>query len=333
MFKAAIIGCGKPWRSEGATGSGISHGHAAGYRASPLTTLVAVADIVRENAEDFAEKHGPAAIYTDYSEMIQAERPDLVSICTWPHLHEPMVLKCAELGVPAVHCEKPIAPTLAAARRMVQACADAGTVLSFNHQRRFEPPYTDAKAILDSGRIGTLKRLEMPTANLFDWGTHWFDMANHFNGETPVEWVMAQVEPTGGHKVFGVQLEGPAIARVRYQNGVELIMVTGAEYEFTIRVIGTEGSLDLGWDRLTVRTADGNELIEVGAKQKELNGFEHPITDLAESLRDGREPLLSGRKALAATEVIFACYESARRGGRIDFPFAVEDAAIYAHEA
>jgi hypothetical protein len=59
-------------------------------------------------------------------------------------------------------------------------------------------------------------------------------------------------------------------------------------------------------------------------------GFELPITNLAECVLNGGEPVLSARKALMATQMIFAAYESGRRGGRIDFPFDQPDAAIYA---
>jgi len=330
-LRSAIIGCGKPWGKEGSTGSGISHGHAVGYKASPLTELVAVADINRENAEAFVAEHGPAEIFLEYKEMLATVKPDLVSICTWPHLHESMTIAAAEAGVRGIHCEKPMAPTLAAARRMVAAAEKSGSVLTFNHQRRFEPPYTVAKEWIDSGKIGDLKRLEMPTANLFDWGTHWFDMAFHFNGQVPAKWMLAQVDPVGGDNVFGVQLEKRAIARAQYENGVELVMATGdTHYEFNIRVVGTAGSIEIGWNYASLITETGQGKIDTGEAQKNLKGFELPLANLAECVLSGEEPVLSGRKALMATEMIFAAYESARRGGQINFPFDQADAEIYA---
>ena len=295
-LRSAIIGCGKPWGKEGSTGSGISHGHAAGYKASPLTELVAVADINRENAEAFVAEHGPAEIFVDYKEMLATVKPDLVSICTWPHLHESMTIAAAEAGVRGIHCEKPMAPTLAAARRMVAAAEKSGSILTFNHQRRFEPPYTVAKEWIDSGKIGDLTRLEMPTANLFDWGTHWFDMAFHFNNQVPAKWLLAQVDPVGGDNVFGVQLEKRAIVRAQYENGVELLMPTGdTNYGFNIRVVGTTGSIEIGWNYATLITETGQGKMETGEAQKNLKGFEMPITNLAECVLSGEEPVLSAR--------------------------------------
>ncbi|MBI4552594.1 MAG: gfo/Idh/MocA family oxidoreductase, partial [Candidatus Latescibacteria bacterium] len=47
-----------------------------------------------------------------------------------------------------------------------------------------------------------------------------------------------------------------------------------------------------------------------------------------ECLKTGREPVLSGRKALQATELIFATYESSRRRAKITLPLDVDDSAL-----
>jgi hypothetical protein len=54
------------------------------------------------------------------------------------------------------------------------------------------------------------------------------------------------------------------------------------------------------------------------------------VRDAVEALRQGSEPELSSRKVIKATELIFATYQSARNGGRIDLPLDVEDSTILA---
>ncbi|MEM2970647.1 MAG: hypothetical protein QXR63_06930 [Candidatus Bathyarchaeia archaeon] len=49
------------------------------------------------------------------------------------------------------------------------------------------------------------------------------------------------------------------------------------------------------------------------------------VKDLIECLKTGREPVLAGRKALQATELIFATYESSRRRAKIYLPLDIED--------
>ena len=83
QFKVGIIGCGRPRRESGATGFGMAHAHAAGYETCPDTEIVAVADIKRENGGAFAEEHGVPGVYGDYTEMLEKENLDIVSICLW----------------------------------------------------------------------------------------------------------------------------------------------------------------------------------------------------------------------------------------------------------
>lgn len=333
-LRVGIIGCGRPFRTEGSTGFGMSRDHARGYLAAGCE-LAALADVSRENAEAFQTDIGGNAIYTDYHEMLAKESLDVVSVCTWIGLHEEMVIACAEAGVKAVHCEKPIAPTWAASKRMIEACAKSGTQLSFNHQRRFDPPYLAARDMVRAGRIGELTRIEMQCDNLFDWGTHWFDMMEFYNDQQPAEWVLAQVEPSGGPKVFGVQLEGQGVVSLRFANGVRGLMMTGHQSEWGAmnRLVGTEGMIEIGatgWDKLRVWAKGASFWEEVEPLTQGPTGTTAAVIDVVESLREGREPELSGRKALMATELIFASYESARRGGRVSLPLNLEDVEIVA---
>ncbi|MEJ7900481.1 MAG: hypothetical protein WKF63_01450 [Thermomicrobiales bacterium] len=54
------------------------------------------------------------------------------------------------------------------------------------------------------------------------------------------------------------------------------------------------------------------------------------VMDALDSLKLGREPELSSRMVIKATELIFATYESARRCGRIALPLDTDDSAIIA---
>jgi pimeloyl-ACP methyl ester carboxylesterase len=60
------------------------------------------------------------------------------------------------------------------------------------------------------------------------------------------------------------------------------------------------------------------------------NLFVMAVLDLIEALKTGREPELSGRKALQATELIFATYESSRRRERINLPLEIDDSPFIA---
>ncbi len=341
QFRVGIIGCGRPWKSVGASGFGMGHAHARGYAASPEATIVALADLSQENARAFQAEHGGEQIYQDYREMLAREQLDIVSICTWPHLHAEMVIAAAAAGVKAIHCEKPMAPTFGEARRMAAACQEHGAQLTFNHQRRFGKVFQKARELLRSGAIGQLQRMEATCPNLFDWGTHWFDMLFFYNDETPAEWVIGQIELRGSEKVFGVPVEGQGLSYFQYRNGVQGMLITRADaagpWRAINRLIGSDGMIEvclgagpplrmwgkgqIAWQDVEVPDIESSDLgdpIRLG------------VLDLIDALKIGREPELSARRALQATELIFATYESSRRRGRVDLPLEIDDSPLIA---
>lgn len=332
QLRVGIIGCGRPWKSEGATGFGMSRQHAKGYIQAGCR-LAALADVSRENAEAFQKDLGGDVIYADYHEMLKKERLDVVSISTWPKLHTEMVLAAAEAGVKAIHCEKPMALTFGESRRMVEVCAARKVQLTFNHQRRFNPPFRKMRELLKAGRIGQLKRMEFQCGNLYDWGTHWFDMMFFYNDETPAEWVIGQIEQRGTHDIFGAPCEGQGLSHIKFKNDVRATIVTGYQADLGAqqRLIGTEGQIELGAAEAMRIWAKGQsdwEPVAPDPGPKELEAVALGVVDLIDALKTGREPELSGRRALAATELIFATYESSRTRGRVDLPLTIDDSPL-----
>lgn len=333
-LKVGIIGTGSRKKKPGPTGFAMAYRHAEGYRRLPNCEIVACADIVRENAEEFAKAFDVPRIYLDYREMLEKEELDIVSICTWPHLHAQMVMDCAQAGVRAIHCEKPMADTWGNSKRMAEECERRGVQLTFNHQRRFGKPFRMARELLKAGEIGELVRLEGACGNLYDYGTHYVDMFGFYNDETPAEWVMGQVDYSVERLVFGMPVETHGVFLWRYKNGVFGLMCTGDAAEAVgahNRLIGTDGVIEVGAAdgtplRIKRKGSSSWEVIDTEGEGLHGPGYiERAIADVVESLLEGREPELSARKALNATEIIFAAYESARRRAKVNLPLDIED--------
>ncbi len=336
-YRVGIIGCGRPLRTEGATGFGMAHRHAMGYAASPHTQLVALADISRENAEAFQEEHGGDAIYEDYRQMLAGANLDIVSVCVWPHLHAEMVLAAAEARVQAIHCEKPIAPTFGEARRMLESCERNSVQLTFNHQRRFAPPFSVARRLLREGAIGDLQRIEGRCPDMNDWGTHWFDMMHFYNDETPAEWVMGQIDTSELRTIFGMAHETQGISHIRFRNGVDGLLMTSPNRSPgpANRLLGSDGMIEVGGGRQAeIRLLNGQssgwQNIDPEGSMHDLDAVQKGIIDLVEALNDGREPELSGQRAFRAAELTFATYESSRKRGRVDLPLDIDDSPLLA---
>ncbi len=187
-------------------------------------------------------------------------------------------------------------------------------------------------------RSASLERVEGLCPNLYDWGTHWFDMMNFLNGDEPAEWVMGQLERRGGASVFDVEMEGQGLSQFRYRNGVQGLLTTGTttSWECWIKLTGSEGRMVVSVShepalRLWGSGHSGWRSVDV---PNEGSDIDKPVTlamlDLLDALENRREPELSGRRALKASELIFATYESSRRRGRVDLPLTAEDNAYHA---
>jgi predicted dehydrogenase len=347
-LRVGFIGTGRKMERPGPMGYAMAYQHATAYKHLPEGTVVlaACADISRENGEAFKEANGVGAFYEEYHEMLAKENLDLVSVCVWPHLHAQMVIDAAHAGVKAIHCEKPMAYTWGDAKHMAQVCAERGVQLTFNHQRRFGKPFATARQLLKDGQIGDLRRLEASCNDIYDYGTHYVDMLNSYADEASAEWVMAQIDYRTEKRVFGAHVENQAVVWWKYKNGVYGLMATGpgsAGIGVHNRLIGTDGAIEVGVNppqpgqpagpvlRVRRKGAAGWEVIDCGNETLHGPGYiDRAIADLIDALRTGREPELSARRALNATEIIFAAYESSRRRARIDLPLTIEDNPLHA---
>ena len=113
---------------------------------------IAVADVRVDMAKDKI-KDETIPVYASYEEMIKAEKPDFVDICTPSYMHADMAVKAMELGC-HVLCEKPMSISSAEAKRMIDAKEKYGKKLMIAHVVRFMAPYVYLKSVIDSGEIG-----------------------------------------------------------------------------------------------------------------------------------------------------------------------------------
>lgn len=335
-LRIGVIGTGRKKERPDQFGYAMAYSHGEAYQKLDGCALVACADIVRENGEAFAATFGipQRNVFTDYKAMLSDVPLDVVSICTWPHLHAPMVLDCALAGVKAIHSEKPMADTWSASRLMAQECNRRGVQLTFNHMRRFGKPFYGARDLLNEGAIGDLVRVEVGCpGDIYDTGTHWIDMCGMYVGEGPAEWVIGQIDYRTERRVFGMHSENQALATWRYPNGIVGLLASGAGIGVvgvSHRLIGTAGVVEVGVPNgplLRVQRNGGAwENIDTGEEGLHGPGYhERGVADSIDALLTGREPELSARRALNATEIIFAIYESSRRRARIDLPLSIAD--------
>lgn len=142
MIKTAVIGCG-----------GMGNIHADRYMSMPEAQLIAVCDINGEAAERLGLLAG-VKYYLSAQEMLEREKPEVVSIAVPTYLHVPMVRLAADYGAHVI-CEKPLALTSREAEEAVRYCNGKGVRLFVGHVVRFFPAYSQlAEGIRQHGGGG-----------------------------------------------------------------------------------------------------------------------------------------------------------------------------------
>jgi predicted dehydrogenase len=222
----------------GRTGRGDwGHGLDTAFFGLPDIEFVAVADENPQGLQAAGNRTGARSLYTNYREMLDKERLDLVAVCPrWVGPHAEMVIAAADAGVKGLFCEKPLASTLAEADAMIDACERAGTRIAVAH-RRANPYEQYAKKLVDEGAIGDLQVLRAHgkcdrrsgSQDLMVLGTHMMDSMRYIAG-SDVAWASGHVTQGGqdvtvndirhGDEQIGLIAGNGLSAYYAFENGV-----------------------------------------------------------------------------------------------------------------
>lgn len=116
--------------------------------------ITAVCDADPARAEAAAAKALGARVHAEAAALIADPEVDAVLICSWGPAHEEAILPALALGKP-VFCEKPLAPTQDACRRIIEAEVATGRrLIQVGYMRRYDAGYAALKATIDAGSIG-----------------------------------------------------------------------------------------------------------------------------------------------------------------------------------
>jgi predicted dehydrogenase len=121
----------------------------------PTPRLELLCDEPGDKAAAMAEQFGFARSTADWRALVSDPKVDIVCITTPNKLHAEIALAAIEAGK-HVHCEKPMALTLAEAHAMADAAGRAGvrTIVGYNYIHN--PAFTHAQRLVRDGTIGRL---------------------------------------------------------------------------------------------------------------------------------------------------------------------------------
>lgn len=251
----------------------------AAWRELTGARCVALCNRTRTRAEALARTFGVPEVYEDAAELLQREKPDFVDIITDVSTHARFVYLAAAHNTPVI-CQKPLAPSVNEAERMISACAAANVPLSVHENWRWQTPIRELKKVLDSGVIGPVFRARLDYCNSFpvfdnqpflrtleqfiltDMGSHILDVARFLFGEAARLYCQThQVHrdingEDAATVVLGMHSGATVLVNLSYASRVEHDRFP----ETFIQVEGERGAVELGPDYwLRVTTEGGTE--------------------------------------------------------------------------
>lgn len=337
IINFGIVGCGV-----------ISGTHADSITANPETAaLVACCDIVFERAQSLAAKYG-CTPYPSLEALLEHKGLDCVCVCTPSGVHHQAVLGAAKKGIHSI-VEKPLDITKDKLDAIAGAPAKYGVKVGCVFQRRAMDVINTVRDAVQGGQLGTMFLGE---ANMKwfrsqeyydsgDWrgtyaldgggalmnqGIHGVDLIYYLMG--PVASVMA-VQGTLTHKI---EVEDNLTAAIKFKSGaignltVSTSCVPG--YSMVHNVHGSKGSISISDDQIVEWYIEGDETNRISGGKGDMQGAIDPrllssgghtrlIKDMAEAIRDNRDPMITPNVGRTAVDLVLAMYESARTGKEV----------------
>ncbi len=244
-------------------------------------SLVGGCDVQQAAREHLAKLQPSMPLFSDFDEMLQTTKPDIVSICTPPFLHLRQCVTALERGC-HVFCEKPMAETLADADQIIASGEAANRHVVVNSQFPFMRIHMAAKAYLgrpDFGRLLFLHasqtfrpnaeteadwRGQMARRLGFEFGVHVFELIRFFFEEDPVRILAHMPNPTKGKSdvlnLVSLEFPGGRAATILLDR-----LCKGPERYLDLRLDG---------EFATISTSIGGELgFEAGLRTRERRPY------------------------------------------------------------
>jgi predicted dehydrogenase len=189
-YRTVLVGCGPRGRQ-----------HALGLRANGSRfALTAVCDLDCHRLDALADELGGVRRYSQAEAMLVDETPDVLCFATPCAIRLPLVELGVAHGVRAIALEKPLAPSLTEARRIVDVCAAAGVNGVVCHQLRHGAHWQRAREIVAAGAIGEVRSVHATARpSMLRVGTHLIDCALWLAGIERAHWVIGQAVGTAGY--------------------------------------------------------------------------------------------------------------------------------------
>jgi UDP-N-acetyl-2-amino-2-deoxyglucuronate dehydrogenase len=330
MIKFALIGCGR-----------IAQRHAE--HISKNGVLVAVCDVVKENADGLASKYNAEAYY-NIDALLNAEiEIDVVSICSPNGLHAEHTIKSLKAGF-HVLCEKPMAINVNDCGEMIKTAEKMNRRLFAIKQNRFNPPVAALKQAIDEGKLGKIFSVQLSCF----WNRNEDYYKNSWKGTKQLDggtlytqfshfidllyWIVGDIKKvngfTGNYAHQGIiEFEDTGVFVVEFYNGaIGTVNYTVNSYqknmEGSLTIFAEKGSVKIGGqylNELEYQCIEGFEIKDLptgntannyGKYQGSMSNHDKIYANLVDVLSNNASISTSAFEGLKTVEIIDKMYNS-----------------------
>ena len=321
-YRASVIGLGFIGGADQVSGdalgqhvSGLDGTHFEALSNHPRVNLVAGSSRDAGRRERFAQRAGTPT-YTNWEEMLDQETPDIVSVATYAPVHAEITVAVAKRGIRAIYCEKPIATRLPDAEQMLEACAEAGTLLVLNHQRRFNLNHRRLRKLIVGDGLGELTSasLQWGSGRLGNVGTHMIDALLMLTGRK-IEAISATLDLAGKPDCRGPEFRDPGGWGVIKLAGGVMVTVDAGDYATVpgqIILNGTEGRAISDGSSIALEYWDGRKE-HWDSVNDGVSGMDRAVSEIVEWLDGGTEFPYFASEAVDTLEAIVGFHASHAR--------------------
>ena len=309
----------------------------------PDAEVVAVSDVYVEGAKQVAEQVGARA-YADGHELVADDQVQAVLIASPGFTHEEFTLACLGADKPVL-CEKPLAPTIDACLRLLEAEAvKPRRLVQVGFMRRYDEGFRALKATVDAGRVGRPlllhcrhRNADVPPAftsdmMITDSVVHDIDVTRWLLGQEIVATTVFKARPSS---LAPEGLQDPQMVMLETAEGVlvdvESFVTCQYGYDIRYELVGESGTVALGEHPGVQVRAEGGHHGPIPPDYRERFGdaYQRELQEWVAGVLDGQVVGPSTWDGYATTAVAEAAVESLTKGGRVAVELA-ERPALYA---
>ena len=312
--------------------AGVAHVHAPGYiietKKISGAEFVGLWDDQPARAQQTAQTYNTRA-FASLDELLS--NIDTLVIAGENSMHHPVALAAAARRIPTL-CEKPIAPSVAHAREMIEAFAKAGVQLGTAFPVRYSPAVQRLRQTIQSGSLGETLLVRATNRGTFPGG--WFGdpalagggaiMDHTVHVADLVRWIWQQefndVYAEGGTMMYDIKVDDCGMLLFTLQNGLAISLDPSWSRpspsfptwgDVTMEITATNGvvNLDAFGPRIELysnRTGKGH-WVGQGTNLDQLM-----IGDWLDAVRHDKPAPISGIDGLRTVELVEAAYRSVK---------------------